>query len=71
MLNLRSLIVRLGSEETGQDLVEYALLTAIVGLAGLAVFTVIRDSMAQAYDNWTNPAVAGSVQDIWEPPAPQ
>jgi hypothetical protein len=67
---LRSAILRVGLDDDGQDLVEYALLTATVGIAGFAVFGIMRDNMAQAYDNWINPATPGSIQYNWEPPPP-
>ena len=34
-------ILRLAREDSGQDLVEYALLTAFIGLAGVTVFGFI------------------------------
>jgi len=52
-------------EEAGQDLIEYALLAAFVGLAGLAGYNAIRTAIGTNYSN-TN----SSVQDLWEIPAP-
>lgn len=51
--------------DEGQDLVEYALLAAFVGLAGLAAFAAIRDAVAQGYVNWDM-----TEQSLWEPPDP-
>ena len=56
---------RFVSEESGQDLVEYALLTAIVTVASLTIFTLIRANMGNAYGNWQY-----SGQTNWEPAAP-
>jgi Flp pilus assembly pilin Flp len=67
---LHSAAWRLVLDDDGQDLVEYALLTALVGFAGLAAFGLIRDSMAVAYNNWTDPTTAGSIQYHWEPDPP-
>jgi len=52
-------------EEAGQDLVEYALLAAFVGLAGLAGFQAISSAIGNNYANSNT-----SVQDLWEIPAP-
>lgn len=72
MCNLRSVIVRVLFDDDGQDLVEYALLTGIVGLAGLAAYGLLRDNMAEAYNNWTAPDIGGSPgQEIWIPLPPQ
>jgi len=60
-------IVRLVIDDRGQDLVEYALLSGIVGVAGILVFPVIVDKMGTAYASWQTGA-----QNAWEPcpPAP-
>lgn len=53
------------SDETGQDLVEYAYLTLFVGLAGLAAWIAIVDSMGTAYAGFDS-----GTQELWEPPDP-
>jgi Flp pilus assembly pilin Flp len=58
-------IVRLVVDDRGQDLVEYALLSGIVGVAGILVFPVIAGKMGTAYTNWQLAA-----QNAWEPCAP-
>jgi Flp pilus assembly pilin Flp len=52
-------------EERGQDLIEYALLTAFIALAGLAGFNAISDVMGATYTGGNT-----AVQDLWEVPAP-
>jgi len=50
-----SLLERLRSfvgDERGQDLIEYALLGAFVGLAGLTVFSVVKTQMGTKYNQW-------------------
>ena len=59
------LAVRLAVEDHGQDLVEYALLTAAIGLAGAVAWPNIVDSMGATYQGWDT-----GVQDLWEPPDP-
>ena len=44
---------RLRVEDLGQDLVEYALLTAFVGLGVLAGFTAIQNSLTGSYGSGT------------------
>jgi Flp pilus assembly pilin Flp len=65
----RSMISRavshLVADDTGQDLVEYALLSGIIGVAGLLLFPVIAGQMAAAYASW----LVGSLA-AWEPSAP-
>ena len=61
----RSIGFRLLSEETGQDLVEYALLTAAIGLAGAAIFPLILSSIGVTYGNW-----GSNVNSLSLPPDP-
>jgi Flp pilus assembly pilin Flp len=60
-----SLLKRLYREDSGQDLIEYVLLTGIIAIAGILVFPTIQSKMADAYQNWNADA-----QAIWEPPPP-
>jgi Flp pilus assembly pilin Flp len=53
---------RLFREESGQDLIEYALLTAFIGLAGAAAWSAIAGSLEAAYTGYDN-----DVQGIYEP----
>jgi len=52
-------------DERGQDLVEYALLTAMFGLAALAAAPAIRTALAAAYGVWDT-----NSQNLWQPPDP-
>jgi len=56
---------RLVRDESGQDQVEYALLTAVVVFAGLAGFDAIRAALGLAYTTWM-----GAINGLWESPAP-
>jgi Flp pilus assembly pilin Flp len=60
-----TLFVRLWAEESGQDLIEYALLTTFVGMAVIAAFDVLRGSIAFVYGTWNAQA-----NSIWETPNP-
>jgi Flp pilus assembly pilin Flp len=56
---------RLLHEDRGQDLVEYALLTAIVGIAGILALESVSGKMETAYRGWND-----AVQAAWEPCPP-
>jgi len=60
------LAARLLSDDRGQDLVEYALLTAIIGISGLLILSTIFTKMGTAYSGWNTAA-----QNAWQPCAPK
>jgi hypothetical protein len=55
-------------EDGGQDLVEYALLAAFIGIAGWAILMTLPTVMGATYASWidTNNGVPGQ----WDPPEP-
>jgi len=53
-------------EDSGQDLIEYALLTGLIGLAGVAAISGIGSVMKIAYESWVNGA--NTHADMPEPP---
>lgn len=59
------LLTQLIRDDTGQDLAEYALLAAFIGLAGLAVWVAVRNALALRYV-----AMDTAEQNIWQPPTP-
>lgn len=58
-------MVACARDERGQDLIEYALLTAAVGVAGIATWPFIAASIGTAYR-----ALDTNTQGLWEPPPP-
>lgn len=60
-----SLLRRLAIETGGQDLVEYALLTAFIGMAGAAAWDLIRTGLGTVYGSWVT-----AVWNLWEPENP-
>ena len=62
MTLLRQLIGR----DEGQDMIEYALLTAAVGFIAVATFTVLSDNINDVYTSWDT-----NINDLWEPEDPQ
>jgi Flp pilus assembly pilin Flp len=62
---MKGWVFRLLVDDEGQDLIEYALLTTVIGLACIAVFDVIRTSIGTVYGTWNTSANAN-----WYPPDP-
>lgn len=58
---------RLLTDDRGQDLIEYGLLAAIIGIAGSLVLPQIGPKMANAMNLW-----GGQIYNAWQPsnPAP-
>ena len=61
-----SLLHRLLRDDSGQDLIEYALLTAGLGLAGIAVWPAITTAVGFAYGRLDT-----RTQGLWRVPDPQ
>jgi hypothetical protein len=59
------LLRRLAIETDGQDLIEYALLTAFIGMTGFAAWAAIRTGLGVAYESYIDAA-----WDLWEPDDP-
>jgi len=49
---VRRQAARLFTDDRGQDLIEYALLTALIAVAGMLVIPSILTGMANAYTGW-------------------
>jgi pilus assembly protein Flp/PilA len=49
MTNMKKLIANLISEESGQDLIEYALVAALVGLGSVASMSSLASSIANTF----------------------
>ena len=56
------LLMRLVGEEDGQDVIEYALLTAAIGLCALAAFSLWSGAINKAYNSWNT-----STNQLWDP----
>lgn len=52
------LLRRLARDDAGQDLIEYALLTGLIAIAGILLFPAIQSKMADAYQDWNDNAYA-------------
>lgn len=62
---LRELGLRLVRDESGQDLVEYALLTTTIGLAGALAWSFVSSAIGSTYSSWVS-----GVDSLADPPAP-
>ena len=58
----RALIAGLFNDESGQDIVEYALLGAVVGIAAILVWQQLADNVGGVYGQTVAPA--GEVQNL-------
>lgn len=62
---VRSLARALLTNDDGQDLIEYALLTGMVTVGFATVFSIAQGQMATAYQDWMS-----DTNDLWVPPPP-
>jgi Flp pilus assembly pilin Flp len=62
------LLRRLACEDSGQDIVEYALITGLFGIVGVLVLQGIQTAVDTTYGSWLNPA--SGVPSRWDPPDP-
>ena len=60
-----ALAADLFADDTGQDIVEYALLTAFFGLCALVAWSTLRDALSASYTG-----TSSGVQGLWDPPPP-
>jgi Flp pilus assembly pilin Flp len=60
-----AVLFRLVDDERGQDVIEYALLTAAVGVVSAATWPVIAGAIGTAYTT-----LESNTQNLWEPPPP-
>ena len=63
---IRAVVARALADDSGQDLIEYALLTAIIGISGMLILSTLPTTMGTAYSSWNT---AG--QNAWQPCPPQ
>ena len=63
---MRTLIHEFIAGEQGQDLIEYALLCAFIGLAAVATFRIMGSAMASTYSSWDV-----QTQSLAAPPDPR
>ena len=52
-------------DDRGDDLIEYALLAATVGIGGAVALSAFPGVMTKVYEGWDT-----ATESIWEPPDP-
>ena len=60
MQNLKQLLNNLVAEESGQDLIEYALVACLVGLAAVATMRTLGTTITSAFTS-INTSLSGAV----------
>jgi Flp pilus assembly pilin Flp len=60
---MKQLMGRFLADEAGQDLIEYALLTTVIGLVGIVGLNLIRGAIGLTYTSWNT-----GVNNLWVPP---
>jgi len=60
MKSMKQLLKNLIAEDSGQDLIEYALVAALVGLGSVASMTSLASSIANTFNGISN-ALTGAV----------
>lgn len=64
-MTFSALLLRLLYDESGQDLVEYAILAAALGLATYGGWVAVQNAIHDSYGVWDT-----NQQGLWEPPDP-
>jgi len=62
---MRLFVTSLLRDDRGQDVIEYALLTASIGIASIAIWPSIETSIRLRYQDLDT-----GTQDLWVPPDP-
>jgi pilus assembly protein Flp/PilA len=60
MTNVKHMLKNLITEESGQDLIEYALVAALVGLGSVTAMSTLANSISSTFNGVGN-AVSGAV----------
>ena len=64
-MTLLALFIGFVADDSGQDIIEYGLLAATIGVAGILVLPEIGDAMGAAYSAW-----GADSYEIWCPDDP-
>jgi hypothetical protein len=54
-------------EDVGQDILEYALLTGVVGFAAAVAFSLLSDAMGASYAVWDANAQSDTLVEVPDP----
>ena len=68
----RTLLRRWLTEDEGQDLLEYVLLGATIGFAGVLAFNFLSDAMNGTYASWDTAVQSDELVEVPDPtPTPE
>jgi Flp pilus assembly pilin Flp len=62
------LVRRFISDDSGQDLIEYAFLAASLATAGYLALNAIRPTVGNTYNTWVSPTTGSP--SLWQPAEP-
>ena len=65
-----SLVVHWRSEESGQDIIEYALLCAFLGFGAVAGVNLLSMAMKNSYVTWDSAAQSDALVEVPDPAGP-
>jgi Flp pilus assembly pilin Flp len=65
---LPRLLRRFAEDDSGQDVVEYALLASFIGIAGYLVLMALGVDILNTYQAWLDPTTG--TPSLWDPPPP-
>lgn len=51
MTAIKQLLTKLAKEDSGQDLIEYALVAALIGLGAVASITTLKNTISNTFNN--------------------
>jgi pilus assembly protein Flp/PilA len=51
MENIKKFLMKLATEESGQDLIEYALVAALIGLGAIAAISGLANSIGSSFNS--------------------
>jgi pilus assembly protein Flp/PilA len=54
MIDMKQLLKNLATDDSGQDLIEYALVAALVGLGAVASITTLKNTIANTFNSVGN-----------------
>jgi len=64
---MKGLVRRLCFDESGQDLIEYALLTSFIGLVGFVGINALGSALNTTYSSWDTAGQSDALVEVPDP----
>jgi Flp pilus assembly pilin Flp len=64
---MKQLLSRWWADETGQDLIEYALLASFIGFAAIAGVTYLQTALHDTYSTWDSTGQSDALVEVPDP----